>query len=67
MLKTLNSIKKRFPDLGGQPLVHFYQQALVNTRSTVLQELLKQLFEVNQWELPEPFQEKKVRETLDDV
>ena len=67
MLKTLNSIRKRSPDLSGQPLVHFYQQALVNTRSTVLQEMLKQLFEVNQWELPEPFQKKKVREPLDDV
>ena len=61
MLKSLDCEHRR------QPLVEFYQQMLLNTQSKMLQELLLQLFELNQWELPEPFNKKPKRETLDEI
>ncbi|AMO55019.1 hypothetical protein GZ77_00225 [Endozoicomonas montiporae] len=67
MLKAVNLIRQCSRDLHGQPLVHFYQQIMLNTQSTVLQNLLIQMFEANQWELPERFQTKKVWTDSDDI
>lgn len=61
MLKSLDREYRR------QPLVAFYQRILLSTHSRMLQEQLIHLFELNQWELPDPYNKKPKRETLDEI
>ena len=49
------------------PLVEYYAQVITTTRYNWLREALITLFEVNNWELPEPFRQGDRQETLEEL